>query len=66
MPSINDDLNLPSKQNEDFSIKRITSRPIKPKNTLKKAVSIAPNAGAAIRINRKLAPHIAARRSNLM
>jgi predicted RNA-binding Zn-ribbon protein involved in translation (DUF1610 family) len=45
-------------------MKRITARPIKPKNTLKNAVFIAPNCGAIILMRRKLAPHMAARRNN--
>jgi hypothetical protein len=65
-PKISDDLNFPSKLNEALTTNKITASPLKPKKTRKKAVLIAPNSGAAIHMNKKLAPQMAARSNNRM
>ncbi|OMP13210.1 tetratricopeptide repeat protein 7A-like isoform 2 [Corchorus olitorius] len=63
-PSMTEGLNLSLKSKEDLNINKIIARPVKPKNTRKKAVLMAPNCGTAMRIKRKLAPQIAASSNN--
>jgi len=61
MPRIKVDLNLPLNSCRVLKMARITIKPMAPSNTRKKAVGNAPNTGAATRMNRKLAPQMAAR-----
>ncbi|MNY65776.1 hypothetical protein D3C86_2031000 [compost metagenome] len=59
-PSNSTVLNLPRKSQLTRISARITSKPVAAMDTRKKAVGIVPISGAMMRMNRKLAPQMAA------
>lgn len=65
MPRTSVDQNIPLNVHLVPNNASINSNPPAPNKTLKKAVGKAPKTGAAILINKKLAPHIAASSNNL-